>query len=106
MQRVRRKKMTTINIIEDVQPLTTFRKKAAETLKKITETKRPAFLTVNGKIEAVLQDAHSYQELKEQIEDLEERIQILQGLAEAERAKGTDAKAFFEELGMTLNEKI
>lgn len=98
--------MARINIIEDVQPLTAFRQKAAETLKKIAETRRPAFLTVNGKIEAVLQDARSYQELKDEVEALEERIQILQGLAEAERGKGTDARAFFEELGKTLNEKI
>lgn len=98
--------MTVINIIEDVQPLTAFRQKAAETLKKIAETKRPAFLTVNGKIEAVLQDAHSYQKMIDRLDSLEEEMQILQGLAEAERGEGTDAAEFFKQLGKTLNENV
>lgn len=98
--------MTAINIIEDVQPLTAFRQKAAETLKKIAETGRPSFLTVNGKIEAVVQDARSYQELMDRVSALEEETQILLGLADAEAGRGTDAREFFKKLRESVDENV
>jgi prevent-host-death family protein len=52
-----------MDIIKDIQPVTTFRNHSAEFLNHIRETKRPLILTVNGKAAAVLQDAESYQRL-------------------------------------------
>lgn len=87
-----------INILEDIQPLTQFRQKAADTLKRIAETKRPAFLTVNGKVEAVLQDAAEYQNIMDRLERLEEYVKILSGLDDIERGDFSDAEEFVEGL--------
>jgi prevent-host-death family protein len=52
-----------LGITKDIQSLTNFRRKSAEFLKKMKKSKRPVVLTVNGKAEAVLQDAECYQRL-------------------------------------------
>lgn len=52
-----------MNIIKDIQPVTTFRNHSVEFLNHIRETGRPLILTVNGKAAAVLQDADAYQRL-------------------------------------------
>lgn len=52
-----------MDIVKDIQPLTTFRNHSAEFLSHIRETGRPLVLTVNGKAAAVLQDAEAYQRL-------------------------------------------
>ncbi len=52
-----------IDITSDIQSLTTFRRSSAEFLKQLKATKRPIVLTVNGKAEAVVQDAAAYQRL-------------------------------------------
>lgn len=52
-----------LDITKDIQSLTNFRRKSAQFLKQLKKTKRPVVLTVNGKAEAVVQDAKSYQRL-------------------------------------------
>jgi len=52
-----------IDITQDIQPLTTFRNNSVEMMKQLKRTGRPIVLTVNGKTEAVVQDAASYQRL-------------------------------------------
>jgi len=51
------------DISEDIQSLTSFRRKPAAFMKRLKKTKRPVILTINGKAEAVVQDAESYQRL-------------------------------------------
>ena len=52
-----------IDITKDIQPLTTFRNHSVEFMQQLKATQRPIILTVNGKPEAVLQDAAAYQRL-------------------------------------------
>jgi prevent-host-death family protein len=52
-----------IDITKDIQPLTTFRNNSVKMMQRIKKTRRPIILTVNGKPEAVVQDAAAYQRL-------------------------------------------
>jgi prevent-host-death family protein len=52
-----------LDIANDIQSLTTFRRKSGEFMKRLKKTKRAVVLTVNGKAEAVVQDAEAYQRL-------------------------------------------
>jgi len=52
-----------MDIVKDIQPVTTFRNHSVEFLNHIRETGRPLILTVNGRAAAVLQDAEAYQRL-------------------------------------------
>ena len=52
-----------LDITKDIQSLTNFRRKSAQFLKQLKKSKRPVVLTVNGKAEAVVQDAEAYQRL-------------------------------------------
>jgi prevent-host-death family protein len=54
---------TVLDISKDIQSLTSFRRKPGEFMKRLKKTKRPVVLTINGKAEAVVQDAESYQRL-------------------------------------------
>ena len=60
-----------LNIIEDILPLSVFRQQASDIIKKIQVKRRPTYITINGKVEAVLQDAKSYQTMLNRIEELE-----------------------------------
>ncbi len=51
------------DIKKDIQAMTTFRRNPGEFMKRLKRTKRPLILTVNGKAEAVVQDAEAYQRL-------------------------------------------
>ena len=55
-------------------------------------------LTVNGKVEIVVQGARSYQELLDQIREMEDLFAIREGLAQAERGEGRPAHEVFAEL--------
>jgi len=86
-----------INIAKDIQSLTTFRRNSGQFLKQIKKTKRPIVLTVNGKAEAVVQDAAEYQRLLDIAARAEAREGIRQGLEESRRGGGRDVEEFFAE---------
>jgi prevent-host-death family protein len=52
-----------LDITEDIQSLTTFRRRSGDCLKQLRKSKRPVVLTVKGKAAAVVQDAEAYQKL-------------------------------------------
>jgi prevent-host-death family protein len=52
-----------LDITEDIQSLTTFRRRSGDFLKQLRKSKRPVVLTVKGKAAAVVQDAEAYQKL-------------------------------------------
>jgi prevent-host-death family protein len=54
-----------MNIVEDIQSVSIFKRDASKMLKQLKKTKRPLVLTVNGKADAVILDAESYQNLVE-----------------------------------------
>jgi prevent-host-death family protein len=51
------------DIKKDIQAMTTFRRNPAKFMTHLKKTKKPMVLTVNGKAEAVVQDAEAYQRL-------------------------------------------
>lgn len=51
------------DIKKDIQAMTTFRRNPAKFMKHLKKTKKPLVLTINGKAEAVVQDAEAYQRL-------------------------------------------
>lgn len=52
-----------LDLTEDIQSLTTFRRRSGDFLKQLRKSKRPVVLTVNGKAAAIVQDAEAYQRL-------------------------------------------
>ncbi len=52
-----------MDIVTDIQPITTFRNHATEFLADIEATRRPLILTVNGRAAAVARDAETCQRL-------------------------------------------
>ena len=69
-----------MNIIEDIMPFSNFRQQASEIIKKLGQVKRPTFITINGKVAAVVQDAESYQQILDKIDELETMLSIQRGL--------------------------
>ena len=86
-----------IDITRDIQSLTTFRRRSGDLMKQLKKSKRPLVLTVNGKAEAVVQDAEAYQRLLDIAARADAREGIRQGLEEARQGKGRDVESFFAE---------
>ncbi|NJL09429.1 MAG: type II toxin-antitoxin system Phd/YefM family antitoxin [Calothrix sp. SM1_7_51] len=54
--------------LENIHPLTDFKRNVKQFIKRIKATKSPLVLTVNGKAEIVIQDASSFQEMAKRLE--------------------------------------
>ena len=52
-----------LDLTQDIQSLTTFRRRSGDFLKQLRKSKRPVVLTVKGKAAAIVQDAAAYQRL-------------------------------------------
>ncbi len=57
----------TMNITNDIRPITYLKSKTADALKQINETHRPIIITQNGEPKAVLQDPDSYENMRNAI---------------------------------------
>lgn len=90
-----------IDLKQDIQSLTTFRRNSAQRMKQLKKSKRPVILTVKGKAAAVLQDAAAYQRLLDIAAEADVREAIRQGLEGADRGKGQPAEEFFAEFKAT-----
>ena len=87
-----------LDITRDIQSLTTFRRKPSQFLKQLRRSKRPVVLTVNGKAQAVVQDAAAYQRLLDIAARADVYEAIRQGLDDASHGRTRPARAVFEEL--------
>jgi prevent-host-death family protein len=76
-----------MDILKDIQPLTSFRNNSAEVLRQLKETGRPVVLTVNGRAAAVLQDAQSYQRLLDLAAAADADEGIRQGLEDLDHGR-------------------
>ncbi len=63
--------------LENIYPLTDFKRNAKAFVDRIKATKSPVVLTVNGKAEVVLQDAVAFQEMTERLQQVEEELRVL-----------------------------
>ena len=78
----------------DIHTVTEFSRKPAEHIKRLTESKRPEILTVNGKAAVVVQDAETYEKMAA-LADYAENIQnIRQALSEEGRPLSDFSKEF------------
>ena len=78
----------------DIHTVTEFSRRPAEHIKRLTESKRPEILTVNGKAAVVVQDAETYEKMAA-LADYAESIQnIRQALSEQGRPLGEFSKEF------------
>lgn len=86
-----------LDLTQDIQSLTTFRRRSGDFMKQLKKSKRPVVLTVKGRAAAVVQDAEAYQRLLDIAAAADAREGIRQGLAEAKKGLGQPARQFFKE---------
>jgi prevent-host-death family protein len=87
-----------LDITKDIQSLTNFRRKSGQFLKQIKKSKRPVVLTVNGKAEAVVQDAEGYQQLLDIAARADVYEAIRQGLDDIAHGRTRPAREVLNEL--------
>jgi prevent-host-death family protein len=63
--------------LDNIQPLTDFKRNVKKFIEQIKATKSPLVLTVNGRAEIVIQDASSFQEMMQRLETLETEVHKL-----------------------------
>jgi prevent-host-death family protein len=86
------------NITTDIQPMTTFRRHPSDFMRHLKETRRPMILTVNGKAEAVILDAESYQRLLDIAAHADAREGIRHGLEDLANGRGRSAREVLNEI--------
>jgi prevent-host-death family protein len=91
-----------INLSQDIQPLSTFKRNTSELITQMRNTGHPIVLTINGKAELVVQDATSYQQLLNTIEELETIIGIKKGLEDLAQGRTRPLNKFVEEMQKDL----
>ena len=87
-----------IDITKDIQPLTTFRNNSVKMMQRLKKTRRPIILTVNGKPEAVVQDAAAYQRLLDLAALADPTDGLRQGLDDIAKGRTRPAREVFAEL--------
>jgi len=81
-----------------IHPLTDFLRNYKKHIARITKSKSPAILTVNGKAALVVQDAESYQALVDLAERAKYIEAIREGQASASRGEDKQPEQIFAEL--------
>jgi prevent-host-death family protein len=86
-----------LDLTQDIQSLTTFRRRSSDFLKQLRKSKRPVVLTVKGKAAAVVQDAKAYQRLLDIAAAADAREGIRQGLDDMRKSRSRPVKEFLDE---------
>jgi prevent-host-death family protein len=73
-----------ISLTNDIEPLSEFRKKSADFIKRLKKEKQPIVLTQHGKSAAVLMDVSEYERFTKKMEMLED---LLEAKQQAEQGK-------------------
>lgn len=81
---------------KDIQAMTTFRRNPGKFMKHLKKTKKPLILTINGKAEAVVQDAEGYQRLLDIAAQADAREGIRQGLEDVKKGRVRSAREALE----------
>lgn len=85
--------MAQLSLVQDIQPLSTFRGNVTGFIKQVQSTHRPLVITNHGRSAAVLLDVVKYEELLEKLE-------LLQDINTAERQM-TDGKGVSHDDALT-----
>ncbi len=86
------------DLTKDIQAMTTFRRNPRQFMRRLKKSKRPLVLTVNGKAEAVLQDAQAYQHLLDIAAKADAGEGIRQGLEDMRKGRTRPARETFDEI--------
>jgi prevent-host-death family protein len=79
-----------MDIMRDIHNLSTFKREASRLIKQVQQTKEPVILTVNGKAAVVVQDAESYQQMRDANERLETVAVLRERLAHSPQGRTDD----------------
>ncbi|MES2019229.1 MAG: type II toxin-antitoxin system Phd/YefM family antitoxin [Pseudomonadota bacterium] len=84
-----------MNLLQNIQPISFLKTNTSDVIKQVQLTHEPVMITVNGKVQAVVQDALSFQQTQEQLALL--RILAL-GKQQINEGRVVDHDDFFAEL--------
>ncbi len=93
-----------LNIIQDIRPLTDFKKNTVQFISVLKKSGRPTVLTVNGKAEIVVIDASAFQKMQERLEMEENLADIRQSWQDFEDGNYSSAEEVFEELKQRITQ--
>ncbi|SHF78584.1 prevent-host-death family protein [Fodinibius roseus] len=88
--------MNTISISKDIEPLSEFRKKSADFIKRLKKEKQPIILTQHGKSAAVLMDVTEYERFSKKLELLEDLLEAKQQAEKGETYTMDEARERIE----------
>jgi prevent-host-death family protein len=94
-----------LDISNDIDSLSNFKRNTPEFLRQLKETGHPVVLTINGKAELVVQDAASYQKLIELAERAERMDALKSSLDDMKAGKVVPAADVLAEMRQILDEK-
>jgi prevent-host-death family protein len=85
-----------ISIANDIEPLSEFRKKSADFIKRLKKEKQPIVLTQHGKSAAVLMDVSEYERFTKKMEMLEDLLEAKQQVEQDKTYSMDEAKKRIE----------
>ena len=85
-----------ISILKDIEPLSEFRKKSADFVKRLKKEKQPIILTQHGKSAAVLMDVSEFERFTKKIEMLEDLLEAKQQVEQGKTYNIVQAKERIE----------
>jgi len=91
--------------LDNIHPLTDFKRNTAEFREQLKRTGLPTVLTVDGRPELVVQDAAAYQKILDALERAEAIEGIRAGIESMKLGKGKPADEFFADLRAKLGMK-
>ena len=86
-----------ISLSNDIEPLSEFRRKSADFVKRLKKEKNPIVLTQHGKSAAVLLDVTEYERISRKMELLEDLLEAKQQVEQGNTFNMKDAKKRIED---------
>ena len=83
---------------KDIRPLTEFQRNAKASIARLKKSRRPEFLTVNGKATLVVLDAASFRDMAELAEETLERRKLEEAIGQMRRGEGRPMADVFRDL--------
>jgi prevent-host-death family protein len=81
-----------ISISKDIEPLSAFRRKSADFIKRLKKDKQPIILTQHGKSAAVLMDVAEYERFTKKLNLLEDLLEAKQQAQRGETSTMEEAE--------------